>query len=256
MKIVAYGSEDERLIKFIFSYLKKNKCKNLNIKNLKCIKVDDEKCGKGVNARYCHGTIYIDKKAIKPILEKNNIHAMENNSSELLKNDDIKILMNDLLHELFHCDAEIKMPMLHNMVYDEKCDFWKRITAHFWIESYVGYCSSQKQYHLEEQYRNDIKLLHQIVEVKWNITNLYRNENNLNNMSHLEYIASYFVPLILSYDLENEYLPKIGDDNIRKLFEKLIMEVKYLLEVGVVVEEYNKIERLEMFFKEYYNKIF
>jgi hypothetical protein len=254
MKIVACGEKEERLLNLIFSYLERNKCRNLNLINLKYIQVDDAVCRDGVNARYCQGTIYIDGKAIGNILEKIDIDLKDDSGFDLLKSDYVKIFMNEFIHELYHCDAEAKMLSIHNVVYDEECDFWMRITAHFWIECYVGYRSGKNQYCFEKQYNQEMLLLHQIIGIKWNITHLYENKNECKNMQYLSYMASYFVTINLVYDLDAKYLFEIADDDVKNLFGNLIEEVKRLLQRKIIIDDYAEIKQLEMIFREYYKK--
>lgn len=247
------NDEHRVLLERILSYLLENKCNQLELGNLKKIVGDrNKKLAKGVGARYESGILYVKEKDMTDALKKmdtKKLNSYNFNQLEEDRNFHLKLVVDNVMHELFHCDAEIKMSKLHALNYNKDEDIWKRCIAHFWIECTVEYNSRKISFLKNEN------LLEQISNADWDINCFWDCGNNFGNMYYFIYTASYFVALNLAFDLGDKYIGKVKEDKIKHIYSDLISKSKPMLKRNIYIDDYSEIKRFEMVFKKYFMEL-
>lgn len=243
----------ENLLETVYGYLLKEKCSYLELDKLEKIIVDQKgKLGKGVGARYENNQLFVKEDDIKKALLNINGNDIKQYIFEDIKNtadEATKLLIDNIMHELFHCDAQSKMPLLHAIIASEEQDIWKGCVSHFWIECTVEYHSRAISFLRKED------LIRQISEMKWKIECFFDCGNDYGNMNYFIYIASYFVALNLALQTGDRYLKNIVDRKVKNVYIDLLAVCKRLLEQNTYIDDYAQIEGIEKIFKDYFEDL-
>lgn len=243
----------QKLLHTVYEYLLNEKCAHLDLDNLeRIVVVSNNELPDGVDARYKNRQVLIKEESVKNVLAYISIRDMNKYIFKEIKDsldNNMKLLIDNVMHELFHCDAEKKMSALHAMVYSDSEEPWEGCTARFWIECTVEYNSNKNSFLRKE------KLLEQISNAKWEIDCFFGNENEEKTMYKLIYVASYFVPLNLLYGTEETYLKNVNDKQTYSLYSKLFVICRELLDKEGYVDNYSQIESIENAFKNYFDKL-
>lgn len=243
----------QELLTIIYTFLINKKCAHLDLNRLeKIVVVSNEELSENVGSQYENGQISIREESIKNsfscIKEKDiNKYSFQEVGDSL--DEKTKLLIDNVMHELFHCDAEKKMPTLHSLIGSNNEDLWKRCIARFWIECTVEYNSHKDSFLRKE------KLLEHLSNIKWEIDSFWDNENEERTMYQLIYVASYFVSLNILYGTEEKYIENVGDKQIYDLYIDLFAICKKLLDKEEYIDDYNEIMCIENVFKDYFNNL-
>lgn len=253
MVIETNNIEYKSLLKVIYKYLVEEKCPYLELSKLEKIIVDHKgKLADGVGARYENNLLFVKENDIKNALLNVNDKDFERYIFVELKDttdEATKLLVDNIMHELFHCDAQTKMPLMHAIHASEEQDIWKRCISHFWIECTVEYNSRCISFLKSED------LLSQISKIKWEIECFFDCGNDYGNMYYFIYVSSYFVALNLALRTEYRYLENIVNDRIKEVYIELLGTCKQLLEQRIYIDDYRKIEEIEKIFKSYFESL-
>lgn len=242
----------QELLQIIYDYLLNDKCTHLDLDKLKkIVVVANDKLPQGVGAHYENGIVLVKEGDVKNSLSCIRGRDMNKYIFQEIKNssdEETKLLIDEIMHELFHCDAEKKMPLLHSIVHSEQEDIWKNCIARFWIECVVEYYSHKDSFLRKEE------LLKQISNAEWKINCIWESEKKEENMDELIYVASYFVALNLLYRTEEKYLENINDNQICDLYRKLFVICRGLIDREKYIDDYSEIVPIENIFKKYFDE--
>lgn len=250
MTIETNNIEYKSLLKIIYKYLSEEKCSYLKLSKLEKIIVDHKgKLADGVGACYENNQLFVKEDDVKNawlnVINKDCERYIFVDVKDA-KDKATKLLIDNIMHELFHCDAQEKMPSLHAINASEKQNVWKRCISHFWIECTVEYNSRGVSFLRSED------LLSQISKIKWEIECFYDCGNNNGNMYDFIYTSSYFVALNLAFQTEDKYLESVVDDKIKKVYIELLLVCKQLLDHNVYVDDYAQVQEIEKIFRIYF----
>lgn len=243
----------QKLLHTIYEYLLNEKCAHLDLDNLeRIVVVSNNELPAGVDARFENRQVLVKEESVKNSLshiKEKDINKYIFEQIKDLSDNKTKLLIDNVMHELFHCDAEKKMPALHSMIRSDSPEPWKGCMARFWIEFTVEYNSHKNSFLRKE------KLLEQISNAQWEIDCFFGDKNEEKTMYKLIYVASYFVPLNLLYGTEEKYLKNVNDKQIYNLYSRLFAICRKLIDKEKYIDGYSEIMSIENVFKDYFDKL-
>ena len=243
----------QELLYVVYDYLLNEKCAHLDLDKLeRIVIVCNNKLPDDVGARYENGLVLVKEESVKNALsyiKERDVDKYIFQEIRYTSDNKTKLLIDNVMHELFHCDAEKKMPTLHSMLHSDNADPWKGCTARFWIECTVEYKSHKDSFLMKE------KLLEDISKANWEINCFYGDEDIEKNMYQLIYAASYFVPLNLLYGTEDKYLENVNDKQIYNLYSNLFEICRELISKEEYIDDYSEIVGIENVFKDFFKKL-
>lgn len=149
----AENSEMENYLRVIEEYLKSNLCKDMTLSKINNIKtVDRSKLPRNVDARSEGDTIFLSIQSIKQAMESVSLFELPAQLKKDVREMQCNVvnILNNLYHEFCHINERALLPILHNIIADEKhYTILEKLVAHFWIE-FVVECKSGEQHFRSE----------------------------------------------------------------------------------------------------------